>query len=154
MINIQLALLRRELWEHRSLYVTPAVIALLVILTTLTAQVSIDGVQHIDMGIIGASNLPENARAGALTVAMVAMSVTFILAMGILAVFYSLDSLYAERKDRSILFWRSIPSTDFETVLSKLLTVILVIPLITFATIVVTQLIVLLITSLWLEIRQ
>ena len=146
MIRSQLALLQRELWEHRSLYVTPAVIALLVILTTLTAQISVDGVKHIDMGIIGASNLPENARAGALTVAMLGMSITFVFAMGILAAFYSLDSLYAERKDRSILFWRSIPSTDFETVLSKLLTAMVVIPLVTFATIVVTHLVVLLIT--------
>lgn len=153
MIRGQFALLQRELWEHRSIYVAPAVIALLVILTTLTAQVSVDGMQHIDMGIIGASNLPDNARAGALTVAMVGMSITFFFAMGILAAFYSLDSLYAERKDRSILFWRSIPSTDFETVLSKLLTATVVIPLVTFAMIVVTHLVVLLTTSVWLAIR-
>ena len=153
MIRGQFALLQRELWEHRSIYVAPAVIALLVILATLTAQVSVDGMQHIDMGIIGASNLPENARAGALTVAMLGMSITFFFAMGILAAFYSLDSLYAERKDRSILFWRSIPSTDFETVLSKLLTATVVIPLVTFAMIVVTHLVVLLTTSVWLAIR-
>jgi len=153
MIRGQFALLQRELWEHRSIYVAPAVIALLVILTTLTAQVSVDGMQHIDMGIIGASNLPENARAGALTVAMLGMSITFFFAMGILAAFYSLDSLYAERRDRSILFWRSIPSTDFETVLSKLLTATVVIPLVTFAMIVVTHLVVLLTTSVWLAIR-
>ena len=153
MIRGQFALLQRELWEHRSIYVAPAVIALLVILTTLTAQVSVDGMQHIDMGIIGASNLPDNARAGALTVAMVGMSITFFFAMGILAAVYSLDSLYAERKDRSILFWRSIPSTDFETVLSKLLTATVVIPLVTFAMIVVTHLVVLSTTSVWLAIR-
>lgn len=153
MIRGQLALLQRELWEHRSIYVAPAVIALLVILTTLTAQVSVDGMQHIDLGIIGASNIPDNARAGALTVAMLGMSITFFFAMGILAAFYSLDCLYAERKDRSILFWRSIPSTDFETVLSKLLTATVVIPLVTFAMIVVTHLVVLLTTSVWLAIR-
>ncbi len=152
MIRGQFALLQRELWEHRSIYVAPAVIALLVILTTLTAQVSVDGT-HLDLGIIGASNFPENARAGALTVAMLGMSITFFFAMGILAAFYSLDSLYAERRDRSILFWRSIPSTDFETVLSKLLTATVVIPLVTFAMIVVTHLVVLLTTSVWLAIR-
>ena len=41
MIQSQLALLRRELWEHRSIYVTPVVIALLVSLMSLTVQVSI-----------------------------------------------------------------------------------------------------------------
>jgi ABC-2 type transport system permease protein len=152
MIRGELALLQRELWEHRSIYVAPAVIALLVILTTLTAQVSVDGT-HLDLGIIGASNFPENARAGALTVVMLGMSITFFFAMEILAAFYSLDCLYAERKDRSILFWRSIPSTDFETVLSKLSTATVVIPLVTFAMIVVTHVVVLLTTSVWLTIR-
>jgi ABC-2 type transport system permease protein len=153
MIGSQLALLRRELWEHRSLYVTPAIIGLLVVLMSLTGQVSISGLEHVDLGIIGASNMPENARAAALTGVMIGLSSTFVFAMWILIGFYALDSLYAERKDRSILFWRSTPSTDFETVLSKLLTAVLVIPLITFLLIVVTHLVVLLVTSVWLGIR-
>jgi ABC-2 type transport system permease protein len=153
MIKIQLALLQRELWEHRSLYVTPAIIGLLVVLMSLTGQVSIDGIEHVDLGIIGATNMPENARATALTGIMIGLSSTFVFAMWILTIFYSLDSLYAERKDRSILFWRSTPTTDFETVLSKLLTAVLVIPLITFVLIAVTHLVVLLITSVWLSVR-
>lgn len=153
MIRSQIALLQRELWEHRGIYVAPAVIALLVALITLTVEVSIDGVTHIDMGIVGASNLPENARAGALSGIMIGMSSTFVFAMWILTIFYALDSLYAERKDRSILFWRSVPSTDFETVLSKLLVALVVIPLITFAMIVVTHLVVFLMSSVWLGAR-
>ena len=147
MINIQLALLRRELWEHRSLYVTPAVIALLVSLMSLTGNISIGAMEHVDLGIVGASNMPENTRAAALNGIMIALSSTFVIAMWILTIFYALDSLYAERKDRSILFWRSIPLTDFETVLSKLLTAVLVIPLVTFAMILLTHVVVLLITS-------
>jgi ABC-2 type transport system permease protein len=108
---------------------------------------------HIDMGIVGASNLPENARAAVLTGIMIGLSTTFVFAMLIMTIFYALDSLYAERKDRSILFWRSIPVTDFETVLSKLLTAMLVIPLVAFVMIVVTHLAVLLITSVWVGIR-
>ena len=73
--------------------------------------------------------------------------------MWILTIFYALDSLYAERKDRSILFWRSIPVTDSETVISKLLTALLVIPLVSFVLIVVTHLAVLLITSVWIGVR-
>jgi ABC-2 type transport system permease protein len=153
MMRIQLALLRRELWEHRSLYLTPAVIALLVSLMSLTGNISIGGMEHVDLGIVGASNMPENARAAALTGIMIALASTFVLAMWILTVFYTLDSLYAERKDRSILFWRSIPLTDFETVLSKLLTAVLLIPLITFALILVTHIVVLLTTSVWIAMR-
>jgi ABC-2 type transport system permease protein len=84
---------------------------------------------------------------------MISLSSTFVFAMWILTAFYALDALYSERKDRSILFWRSIPLTDFETVLSKLITALLVIPLVTFAIIVVTHLTVLLITSIWLGAR-
>jgi ABC-2 type transport system permease protein len=97
--------------------------------------------------------MPENARAAILSGMMIGLSTTIILTMGILSIFYALDSLYAERKDRSILFWRSIPVTDFETVLSKLLTAMLVIPLVAFVMIVVTHLAVLLITSIWIGVR-
>ena len=154
MIQSQIALIRRELWEHRAIYVMPLVIALLVSLMSITGQVTVSGFDHaVDIGILGATNLGENERSAALTVLMISLSSTFVLSMWILIVFYALDALYAERKDRSILFWRSIPLTDFETVLSKLVTALLVIPLVTFAVIVATHLIVFLITSMWLGAR-
>lgn len=153
MIRIQFALLRRELWEHRAIFVVPLVVAVLMTLTSLTGQVSINDMEQVDMGLLGASNMPENARAAALTGIMFGLSTPFIFAMWILTIFYALDSLYAERRDRSILFWRSIPVTDFETVLSKLLTAMLIIPLITFVVIIATHLLVLFNTSIWLDIR-
>ena len=151
MIQSQIALIRRELWEHRAIYVMPLVIALLVSLMAVTGEVAVSGFDHaVDIGILGATNLGENERAAAITVLMISLSSTFVFAMWILTIFYSLDALYAERKDRSILFWRSIPSTDFETVLSKLLTALVVIPLVTFAIIAITHILVLLIISVWL----
>ncbi len=154
MIQNQIALIRRELLEHRAIYVAPLVIALLVSLMSITGQVTISGFDHaLDIGIIGATNLGANERSAGITVLMTSLSSVFVFTMWILIVFYALDALYAERKDRSILFWRSIPLTDFETVLSKLLTALLIIPLITFAAIVITHLIVLLITSIWLGAR-
>jgi len=153
MIRSQLALLQREVWEHRSIYVAPIVIAILLTLASLTSQVTVGGMEHVDLGIVGASNMPENARAAVLSGVMIGLSTTFIFAMWILTIFYALDSLYAERKDRSILFWRSIPSTDFETVLSKLLTAMVVIPLVFFVMIAVTHLAVLLFTSIWVSAR-
>ena len=154
MIQSQIALIRRELWEHRAIYVMPLVIGLLVSLMSITGEVAVSGFDHaVDIGILGATNLGDNERSAAITVLMISLSSTFIFAMWILTIFYSLDALYAERKDRSILFWRSIPSTDFETVLSKLLTALLVIPLVTFAVIAITHVVVLLITSVWLGAR-
>ncbi len=149
----QLALLQRELWEHRSIYIVPIVVAVVMTLAALTGQVSINGMEHVDIGIVGASNMPDNARAAVLSGIMIGLSTTFVFSMWILTIFYALDSLYAERKDRSILFWRSMPSTDLETVLSKLLTAMLVIPLVTFAMILVTHLAVLLFASVWVAAR-
>jgi ABC-2 type transport system permease protein len=51
----------------------------------------------------------------------------------VVACFYLLDSLYAERKDRSILFWKSLPVSDGLTVTSKLIVALVAVPLIVFA---------------------
>lgn len=153
MIRTQVALLRRELWEHKAVYVVPLIVAVVTLLTSWISQVTLGELEHLDIGIISAGNMPENVRAAALSFTMVGVAVSFIFAMWILTIFYALDALYAERKDRSILFWRSIPVTDFETVLSKLLTTILTIPLVTFAVIVVTQLLVLLSLTMQVDFR-
>jgi ABC-2 type transport system permease protein len=154
MIGNQVALIRRELWEHRSIYVTPLVIALIVSIMAITGQAVVSAFdQAVDIAILGASNLGPAERAAAITVLMTGVSSLLIMAMWVLTIFYSLDSLYAERKDRSILFWRSLPCTDSETVVSKLITAVFVIPLITFGVIIVTHLVVLALASLWLGFK-
>mgnify|MGYP001826187387 FL=1 len=77
----------------------------------------------------------------------------FLISLAILTIFYTLDSLYSERKDKSILFWRSLPVTDAETVISKLLTAIFVLPLIMCAGIFVTHLVNLIVTSIWVSAK-
>lgn len=154
MIHTQLALLQRELWEHRSIYVVPLVIALIIALLSVTGQVVVSAFdQQVDLTILGATNLGESQRAAAIAVLTSAISITLMIAMVILSVFYLLDTLYTERRDKSILFWRSLPVTDAETVISKLLTAVVVIPLVTFAVVVVTHLFVLAISSMWVSGR-
>ena len=155
MITNQLALVRRELWEHRSIYITPAVVGLVMILTLLTAFVFASGYQEIvDIGIVGAQNLAGDVeRRAALLALLIGNSIPFIFAGAIQTIFYCLDSLYAERKNKSILFWRSLPITDAETVISKLLTTVLAIPLIAFVVIVCVHLIILAITSIFVSIQ-
>jgi ABC-2 type transport system permease protein len=150
MIGNQLALLKRELWEHRSIYVAPAVIALLVALMAITGQVTVSTHDEaVKFFALGASNISEAHRAAMLSGIMWGVGALFVISMLILIVFYTLDTLYAERKDRSILFWRSLPVTDTETVVSKLLTAMLVIPLKTVAAVIVTHVIVLACASIW-----
>src|SRR5262249_23033728 len=65
----------------------------------------------------------------------------------IVGIFYSLDALYGERRDRSILFWKSLPVSDLTTVLSKLVIPTAVLPLLSFVITVATHLIMLLLSS-------
>ena len=151
MIAHYMALIRRELWEHRAIFVTPLVIGTIVTLGTLTALMFVGDFQkELNLAIFGAQNVAgEFERRAALTAFYGGTSWLFLLGLGVLTVFYALDALYAERKDKSILFWRSLPVTDAETVISKLVTAVLVIPAIAIAGIIVTHLVNLVITSLW-----
>jgi len=69
-----------------------------------------------------------DARENALALAYIGVSVLYLFVMPFIAFFYLIDTLYAERKERHILFWKSLPTTDAETVIAKVLTASLVIP--------------------------
>ena len=154
MIAHQFALVRRELWEHRSIFITPAAVGLVVTLLVITAYVAVSGFGgHVDIAIITAQNVGETERRAALMAFLAGITSVFILAAGILTIFYCLDALYAERKDKSILFWRSLPVTDAETVVAKLLTAAFAIPLVTFAAIVVAHLVNLVVSSVFVSIE-
>ena len=155
MINNQIALIRREVWEHPAIYVTPIAIAVIVSLLSIAGMVTISAFdKEVDMALFGASNIAGDAeRQAALTVFFLGTSWVFLFALAILTVFYTLDSLYAERKDKSILFWRSLPVTDAETVLSKLLTAVVILPVVTVVAIIATHLVNLVVTSIWVMIK-
>ncbi|MCZ6912948.1 MAG: hypothetical protein O7F72_09115 [Proteobacteria bacterium] len=154
MIGHQIALIRRELWEHRSIFVTPIVIgALLSLAVLMTGGIAADFPAEVDQGIVVASNLATDLHRSALVNGLLFVpSIIIFVGMSILVIFYSLDSLFAERKDKSILFWRSLPITDAETVISKALTAAVAIPLVAFAVMVATQLISLVLMSIWIMV--
>jgi ABC-2 type transport system permease protein len=60
------------------------------------------------------------------------LGVPVLITMIIVVFFYIADCLYSERKDRSILFWKSMPVSDAATVWSKVVTALGVTPLITW----------------------
>ncbi len=71
-----------------------------------------------------------------------------ILTAYLVGVFYCLDALYGERRDRSILFWKSLPVSDLTTVLSKASIPLVVLPGLVFAIAVATQLVMLLLSTM------
>ncbi|MEM8817635.1 MAG: hypothetical protein AAGE85_17580 [Pseudomonadota bacterium] len=154
MIANQMALLKREFWEHRSIWVAPAAIAFVSVLLTATGLVIGSNFKEVvNLAIVGASNVGEGERRAMITAALSGFIAIFVIAMWILTIFYCLDALYAERKDKSILFWRSLPITDTETVVSKLLIAVIVIPAVTFVAIVASQLLSLIIMSIWISVQ-
>jgi ABC-2 type transport system permease protein len=114
-------LIRREFWENRAIWMIPAVFGGLLLLAALFTQVSIPRLTSVE---------ESHEAAAAFLVAVGAM---FYLVMGVYATWYLMDCLYTDRRDRSILFWKSLPVSDYMTVLSKLLVGMVIIPLVYFA---------------------
>jgi ABC-2 type transport system permease protein len=124
---------QRELWESRSIYIAPFAAAGLILFgfllsmfrlpSQMRAALALDPMQQHEL-----LSKPYNFAS------LLIMGTTFIV-----AVFYCLDALHGERRDRSILFWKSLPVSDLTAVLSKASIPIVVIPLLTFAITVITQ---------------
>ncbi len=134
-------LLRREFWETRSAWYAPAICAVLLILAaTLGLFYGIDGslATEITGQLTGMSMAPDKAALAGL----VAVAGAFFVVLQITQYAYLVDCLYNERKDRSILYWKSLPISDAATVLSKLCFALLVMPVFAAAGVLVTQVIV------------
>ena len=131
----------RELWENRSIYVAPLIVAVVQIFGF---AVSTIGLAERRRAVLLLDPAAQRARIGEPYEMAVS---TLILTALIVGVFYCLDALHGERRDRSILFWKSLPVSDLTTVLSKATIPLVVLPLVSFAVIVCVQLIILLYTS-------
>jgi len=118
-------LVRREFWEHRALWIAPLAVAVLVAVSAFWIHTNFDS-HDIERG--WAPSQGRNAVA-LFTIAQWALSMPLYIAMLFVLFFYALDCLYAERKDRSILFWKSMPVSDGMTVASKALTALVAVPL-------------------------
>jgi len=152
-------LLRREFWEHKgSMFWAPAIVsALLVLLVGGTmiygmAVHGAPGIVHINGQAVSsgafAAAMPAESRAMVAKVASgmyIAAGSPLFLILTFVVFFYCLGALYDERRDRSILFWKSLPVSDAMTVLSKAVTALCVAPVISIAFAVVASLALLLV---------
>jgi ABC-2 type transport system permease protein len=134
-------LVRRELWEHKAIWIAPAVVLGCILLLMLIGKLHL--APYDDLAEHAMPALTAAQKTTILTYAYAALALPMFLVMGIIAFFYALDALYADRRDRSVLFWKSLPLSDAETVLSKFTTAIVLIPLVALAATVVMQLMVL-----------
>src|SRR5881409_55416 len=131
----------RELWENHSIYIAPSIVAAIIVFGSLVGSFHLPGRRQ------NALLLDPARRQAAIEIPYDIAAVMLIFTAFIIGVFYCLDALHGERRDRSILFWKSLPVFDLTTVLSKVSVPLVVLPLVSFAIIVVTQFIMLLIST-------
>ena len=138
---------RREIWENQSIYMAPLYVACVILFSFLIGVIKAPANTHAGVAVTAAQEYIAIQVACYITVLLL------VLTACIIGAFYCLDALYGERRDRSILFWKSLPVSDLTTVLSKASIPLIVLPLLTFAMILVTQVFILLIGTIGLLAR-
>jgi len=144
-VNNMIWLIRREVWENRSLWIAPLVVAGIILVIAAFGGVHVGNGNDVSLGWNSGSGAHmsdqdrESIRSAMATAPLSKKQIIYAITLStftavqlftmiIVLFFYLLDSLLAERKDRSILFWKSLPVSDSEVVLSKLLTAAVVTP--------------------------
>lgn len=150
-MNTMISLLKREYWENRgSFAITPVAIGIFFVIVLIFALFGSQSLIWDDGNVSGSFEIsgvnisgfdffadmtkefamvPLETRIEAWTMAFYGLSGLFIFTMVFVSIFYLLGALYDDRRDRSILFWKSLPVSDLMTVSSKALAVFLVLPI-------------------------
>src|SRR6267378_2290045 len=132
---------RREVWENRSIYIVPLIVA----------AVQVFGFAITTIGLADRRRavllLDAAHQRAAIEQPYDLAAIMMIFIVFIVGVFYCLDALHGERRDRSILFWKSLPVSDLTTVLSKATIPLVVLPVIVFVIIICVHLLMVLETA-------
>ena len=158
-MKTMLTLLRREFWENRGAFLTtPIVVGGLFVFITILAMsaaklfvTKINGQEFVlsQIGTYLSKADPKDLEIG-LDLNLLAFVTIFNAALFFVVFFYLLGSLYDDRKDRSILFWRSLPVSDLQTVVSKLISALLIAPAISLVMWFITTIILMILASFML----
>jgi len=126
--NKFVVLARREYWEHRMLWMAPVIVGVIMLVLPLVAGINREGPGAMDFnpGDDPAAFPVLAAMFGQATMIGTVITLGGIAALVVLV--YLLDCLYGERKDRSILFWKSLPVSDVETVVTKVVVALVLTP--------------------------
>jgi ABC-2 type transport system permease protein len=152
-MNRLLALMKREFWENKGAFrTTPLVIGGILIVTMLMVIITFN---HFDNEFQSLKELLRfiaqqdvELREKVLYFINIQFSMIFSMVLGFVVFFYLLGSLYDDRKDRSILFWKSLPASDTLTITSKLLSAMFMAPIIFWVIYVLTHIVMMLLLSL------
>lgn len=150
--------IRRELWENRSIRLAPLGVGAFAVVALVVHGITMPS--HLP-GMLAADPASPGSASTTYRVAAILM----LLTASVVGAFYCLDALSGERRDRSILFWKSLPVSDLATVLAKACIPLLAVPVLTFAALVAMHAVMLLLSAaallvqghavapLWSEVR-
>lgn len=123
-------LLRREFLEHPNLFVTaPVGLMLLILLTNAWAAISAGNYVEISNLAGLFAEWLQGYSVAQLSLMMFPLGLPFALLLGLCIILYLSGTLYQDRRDLSVLFWHSMPVSNFTVVLSKIFTAIFIAPL-------------------------
>ena len=133
------ALFLKEFWDHRrAIFITPLVVTVLFILFVTVSFITgndilFNSISLNDELLEGFAAAQEEGRSPRFIITSIVMFSPILLwiVAGFTMTFTALSSLHDERKDGSILFWKSMPVSDTQELLIKLATLPLPIPLVT-----------------------
>ena len=168
-------LLKREFWEHKGGFlwaplVAGGILLLLSLMGFALGEVTLrraagDGTISVDGGSVQINGLnlarltekmsPEDVRqlGGAIDLSLYMASAWPFIVLAFVVFFYCLGSLYDERRDRSVLFWKSLPVSDAQTVWSKVASAAVIAPVLAVAASLVTMIGFLCVTSLFVALH-
>tara|TARA_E500000331_G_scaffold74562_1_gene69639 strand:+ start:2325 stop:3239 length:915 start_codon:yes stop_codon:yes gene_type:complete len=160
MITVFFTMIRREIQEHKVAFIyAPFAVALVLCLVIASVYFGITDIQTEEFnfsteiydeeyqeGMLLAS--PEE-KARVIRAGLIFLGLPILLTVGFGLLAYSLSTFADERKDKSLIFWRSMPISDLTTVLSKLLFVIFIVPLLVMPNIILLQSVAMLSASIY-----
>jgi ABC-2 type transport system permease protein len=153
-------LIRREFWENRALWIAPLVVAGLILVVSVFGGMATGDKHTFAFGTdegpseAAVANMAGSLDKPELIYGMTILSFTAfqLVVLGFVIFFYLLDSLLSERKDRSILFWKSLPVSDSQVVGSKALVALVATPIYVLLVSAATQLVFAIVW--WLRMRN
>jgi ABC-2 type transport system permease protein len=137
----------RELWENHSIYIAPLIVA---VVQVFGFAISTIGLADRRRAVLLLDPMKQRA---AIEQPYDVAAMMMLFTVFVVGAFYCLDALYGERRDRSVLFWKSLPVSDLTTVLSKVTIPLVILPLIAFAMVVCVHVIMLIETGMVLVVH-
>ena len=160
MMTVLFTMIRREIQEHKLAFIyAPFAVALVLCLVIVSVYFGITDIQTDEFNFSteiydeeyqeGMLQATSEAKTRVIRAGLIVIGLPIILIAGFGLLAYSLSTFADERKDRSLIFWRSMPVSDLTTVISKLLFVIFVVPLLILPNIILLQLVAMLSASIY-----